>query len=170
MTDHEISTSEIRNLIHHIRGKAIMLDYDLAALYEVETGVLKRAVRRNIERFPDDFMFELNKTEYESLRCQIGILKRGEHSKYLPFAFTEQGVAMLSGVLNSRRAILANIQIMRAFVAVKRLGMTILDIRRKIDNMESKYDHQFKVVFDAMRLLLDPPEGKKKKQKMGFQP
>jgi hypothetical protein len=90
----------IENRIHGIRGKKVMLDRDLSALYEVETAHLKRAVRRNIDRFPEDFMFELSKDEYEILRCQFGTLRWGEHAKYLPFAFTEQGVAMLSGVLN----------------------------------------------------------------------
>jgi hypothetical protein len=106
----------IESRIHSIRDQKVMLDRDLAELYGVETKQLKRAVRRNIERFPDDFMFELTKEEYEILRCQFGTLSWGAHAKFLPFAFTENGVAMLSGVLNSPRAVQVNIQIMRAFL------------------------------------------------------
>lgn len=112
---------EIRTRIHVIRGRQVMLDKDLAELYGVEVKVLNQAVKRNIERFPDDFMFQLNKDEWEFLRSQFVTIKsgRGEHVKYLPFVFTEQGVAMLSGVLRSPIAIQANIRIMRAFVAVR---------------------------------------------------
>ncbi|NDV68926.1 ORF6N domain-containing protein [Dysgonomonas sp. 25] len=116
--------SEIQNKIYEIRGTRVMLDRDLAEMYGVETRVLKQAVRRNTERFPDDFMFELTKAESDSLRSQIVILKnegRGQHSKYLPYAFTELGVAMLSSVLNSKIAIQINMSIMRAFVAVRQL-------------------------------------------------
>ncbi|MBI3008825.1 MAG: ORF6N domain-containing protein, partial [Candidatus Omnitrophica bacterium] len=116
---------KIETKIFQIRGKKVMLDNDLAVLYDVEAKQLKRQVRRNIKRFPDDFMFELTRKEYQDfLRCQIGTLKRGGHSKYLPYVFTEQGIAMLSGVLNSRRAILVNIQIMRAFVNLRREILT----------------------------------------------
>ena len=112
----------IENIIYDVRGVKVMLDYDLATLYEVEVAQLKRQVRRNIERFPEDFMFELTAEEAFALRCQNGILKtgRGQHSKYLPFAFTEEGVAMLSGILRSKVAVQVNINIMRAFVAVRR--------------------------------------------------
>ena len=111
----------IQNKVHTLRGCKIMLDFDLAELYEIETKVLKQAVRRNIERFPDDFMFELTREEYLSLRSQIVTLEKGKgrHAKYLPFAFTEQGVAMLSSVLNSYKAIQVNITIMRAFVSIR---------------------------------------------------
>lgn len=112
----------IKNKIFEIRGFRVMLDYDLAELYQVETKNLKRAVRRNIERFPDDFMFEISKNEYDSLRCNFGTLEnlgRGQHSKYLPFAFTEQGIAQLSSVLNSPLAIQVNISIIRTFVAIR---------------------------------------------------
>lgn len=118
----------IQTMIHEIRGQKVMLDRDLAEIYQVETRILKQAVRRNIDRFPEDFMFEITKLEYDSLRSQFVILNendetkgRGKHSKYLPFAFTEQGVAMLSSVLRSDTAIKMNISIMRAFVAVRRL-------------------------------------------------
>lgn len=114
-----VPVERIENKILLVRGQKVLLDSHLAELYGVETSQLKRQVRRNIERFPNDFMFELTLNEYNSLRCQIGALKKGEHSKYLPFVFTEQGVAMLSGVLNSRRAVLVNIAIMRAFVQMR---------------------------------------------------
>jgi hypothetical protein len=116
--------SVIQNKIYEIRGMKVMLDFDLASMYQVETRVLNQSVKRNIERFPDDFMFELTKSEYDSLRSQIVILKtegRGKHSKYLPYAFTELGVAMLSSVLKSKTAVQINMSIMRAFVAVRQL-------------------------------------------------
>jgi hypothetical protein len=164
-----LTTTVIRSLIHHVRGKAVMLDSDLAELYKVSTKRLNEAVQRNRRRFPDDFMFQLTNDEYNALRSQIATSKRGGR-RYLPYVFTEQGVAMLSGVLTSDIAIEANIHIMRAFVQVKRLGMTILDIRRKIDGMEKKYDQQFRVVFDAIRQLLVPPALPKKDRPMGFTP
>ncbi|MFT4221797.1 ORF6N domain-containing protein [Dysgonomonas sp.] len=116
--------SIIQNKIYEIRGMKIMLDFDLASMYQVETRVLNQSVKRNIERFPDDFMFELTKSEYDSLRSQFVILKtegRGKHSKYLPYAFTELGVAMLSSVLKSKTAVQINMSIMRAFIAVRQL-------------------------------------------------
>jgi phage regulator Rha-like protein len=150
-----------------IRGKKVMLDKDLAMLYGVETKMLNRALKRNIERFPEDFMFQLTKEEYtEFLRCNFGTLKRGEHSKYLPYAFTENGVAMLSGVLNSKRAIQVNIQIMRTFTRLREIMASHKDLARKIEEMEKKYDYQFKVVFDAIKQLLEPPV--KAKKKIGF--
>ena len=154
----------IAGKIHSVRGKRVMLDYDLAFLYGVETKYLKRQVRRNRERFPEDFMFEL--TEPENLRCQNVTSNRGGR-RYLPYAFTEQGVSMLSSVLNSKQAIMVNIQIMRAFVALKRVGLTYAVLRKKIDEMEKKYDRQFKSVFDAIReLMTSPPE--KPKPRIGF--
>jgi hypothetical protein len=165
-----ITPAEIRNLIYHIRGKAVMLDSDLAELYEVPTGRLNEAVKRNIKRFPDDFMFQLTKDEYENLKSQIAISSSHGGRRKLPNVFTEQGVAMLSGVLNSDVAIEANINIMRAFVQIRRLGMTIVDLKRKIDNMEKKYDRHFKIVFDAIKQLLTPPPARKKKRRMGFGP
>ena len=143
-----------------------MLDSDLADLYEVEVKQLKRQVRRNIDRFPADFTFELSKQEYESLKRHFGTLKRGEHSKYLPYAFTEQGVAMLSSVLRSKRAVRVNIEIMRAFVRLREMLATHKDLARKLDTLEKKYDAQFRVVFDAIRQLMAPPEPKKRK--IGF--
>ena len=167
----EITTSTIRSLICHVRGKAVMLDSDLAELYQVTTKRLNEAVNRNLKRFPDDFMFRLTDDEYRSLRSQIATSNGSRGGRrYLPYVFTEQGVAMLSGVLTSDVAIEANIHIMRAFVQVKRLGMTILDIRRKIDGMEKKYDHNFKIVFDAIRQLIAPPTVPAQKIKIGFRP
>ena len=152
-----------------IRGHKVILDSDIAVLYGVETKVLNQAVRRNIQRFPDDFMFELNVAEHEALRSQIVTLKkgRGQHSKYLPYAFTEQGVAMLSSVLNSDRAIEVNILIMRAFVKLREMISTHKDLAKKLEDLEQKYDSQFKMVFDAIRQLMTPPEPKKKRT-IGF--
>ena len=138
----------------------------LAELYGVEVKHLKRQVRRNIDRFPVDFMIQLSKEEYESLRRHFGTLKRGEHSKYFPYAFTEQGVAMLSSVLNSERAIEVNIAIMRAFVKLREMIASHKDLAKRLDDLEKKYNAQFKVVFDAIRQLMIPPEPKKRK--IGF--
>jgi phage regulator Rha-like protein len=163
----------IESRIHSIRGKKVMLDRDLAELYGVETKQLKRAVRRNIERFPDDFMFELTKEEYEILRCQFGTLSWGAHAKFLPFAFTENGVAMLSGVLNSPRAVQVNIQIMRAFTRMRNLIADNADIRHAIEKLERRVDDNDKAIqiaFNTLKQLLEPPKPKKPKVKIGFAP
>ena len=131
-----------------------MLDRDLAELYGVQTRVLKQAVRRNIDRFPSDFMFELTQTEMKSLRSQIVTLKKGQHSKYLSFAFTEQGVAMLSSVLNSDRAIQVNIQIIRTFTKLRNLLATNKDLKRKIEAMEKKYDENFQIVVRGLKAVV----------------
>jgi phage regulator Rha-like protein len=157
----------IEGKIFFMRDKKVMLDSDLARLYEVETKALNRAVRRNIERFPEDFMFQLSKEEYAwFLRYQFGTLKRGQHSKYLPYVFTENGVAMLSSVLNSQRAIHVNIQIMKAFTRLREMVLSHKDLQRKIEEMEKKYDEQFQTVFEAIKQLLEPPE--KPKKRIGF--
>lgn len=186
-----INPSPIAAQIYFIRGKKVLLDADLAMLYEVETKVLNQAVKRNIDRFPEDFMFQLTDTEYanwkaqqnmeehvpsraevmnekeyaspnlssqivnQSLRSQIVTLEnqQGKHRKFLPYAFTEQGVAMLSGILRSPKAISANIAIMRAFVKMRELIDENKDLKRKLDELENKYDHQFKAVFQAIREL-----------------
>ena len=165
----KITRVELKNIIYHIRGKAVMLDSDLADLYQVSTKQLNQAVKRNFKRFPEDFMFRMTKEESNSLRSQFVTLENGigKHSKYHHNVFTEQGVAMLSGVLKSDIAIEVNINIMRAFVQVRRMGMSIVDLKRKLDKMENKYDEQFRIVFDAIRQLLAPPV-QKKKGKMGF--
>ena len=163
-----VLSQTIERRILLIRGKKVILDHDLSKLYLVETKQLKRAVKRNLTRFPEDFMFELTKEEYQALRCQFGTLKRGEHSKYLPCAFTEQGVAMLSSVLNSERAIQVTIEIMRTFTRIREMFGTHRDLKQKIDQMEKKYDRQFRMVFEAIKQLLEPPI--KPKEPIGFRP
>ncbi|MBI3583084.1 MAG: ORF6N domain-containing protein [Nitrospinae bacterium] len=160
-----IPLNPIAQRILLIRGHRVMLDSDLADLYEVSTKRLNEQVRRNIKRFPPDFMFQLTPEEFTSLRSQNATLKigRGQHRKYLPYAFTEQGVAMLSGVLNSECAIDVNVAIMRAFVKLREFAMTHKELSRKLNAMEKKYDAQFKVVFDAIRQLMTPPEPKRRK-------
>jgi phage regulator Rha-like protein len=145
-----------------IRGKKVMLDKDLAQLYGVTTSNLNKAVRRNIERFPEDFMFQLSKEEFENLKFHFGTSSWGGTRK-LPHAFTENGVAMLSSVLNSDRAIKVNIQIMRTFTKLREMLMTHKDLKKKIEAMEEKYDYQFKIVFDAIKELLEPPIKTKKR-------
>jgi len=143
-----------------------MLSTHLAELYEVEPRVLVQAVKRNIERFPPDFIFQLSKVEFQNLKSQIVTSNWGGLRRAAPYAFTEQGVAMLSSVLNSRRAVQVNIEIMRAFVRLRELMATHKDLVRRLDKMEKKYDAQFRVVFDAIRELMTPPEPKKRK--IGF--
>lgn len=134
--------NSIQDIIYDIRGAKVMLDYDLASMYEVDVSQLKRQVRRNIDRFPEDFMFELTAEEVSALRCQNGILKtgRGQHSKYLPFAFTEEGVAMLSGVLRSKVAVQVNINIMRAFVAVRQAIAALQSSELRYEQLSHKVD------------------------------
>ena len=132
-----------------------MLDFHLATLYEVETRVLKQQVKRNINRFPEDFMFELTEAEIENLVSQIVIPSKSKFGGATPFAFTEQGVAMLSGVLRSEKAINVNISIMRAFVQMRVLIDENKDLKKKLDEMESKYDQQFRVVFESIRQLIE---------------
>lgn len=162
----------IQTKIYEIRGQKVMLDFDLAEMYGTETAQLKRAVRRNIERFDgDDFMFEL--TSEELSRCQIGTLNkgRGGNIKYLPFAFTELGVSMLSSVLNSKTAIEINRNIMRAFVFIRQYALSHNDLTTKLLELESKYDKQFKDVYEAITFLLqkDLQETEQKQRKrIGF--
>ena len=131
-----------------------MFDFDLAELYEVETKNLNLAVKRNLRRFPLDFMFQLNKSEWEGLRLQIETSKGRGGTRYLPYAFTEQGVAMLSGILNSEKAIEVNISIMRAFVFMRQYAFTHKDLTYKLMKLENKYDKQFKDVYEAISFLL----------------
>ncbi len=144
---------KISKKIYFIRDHKVMLDSDLAELYEVETGALNRAIRRNIVRFPSDFMFQLNKAEADNLRCQIGMANM---RRFLPYVFTEQGVAMLSSVLKSERAALVNVEIMRTFVRLREILLSNQDLAQKLKYLEKKYDVQFKVVFDAIRELMNP--------------
>lgn len=162
-----LTPSRIEALIVLIRGEKVILDSDLAALYRVDTSALNRSVKRNFSRFPPDFMFQLTAKEGRALRCQIGIskLSRGGR-RYLPRVFTEQGVAMLSSVLNSPRAVQVNIEIMRAFVRLRQILSSHADLSRKLDALEQKYDGQFRVVFDAIRELMSERESPKRQ--IGF--
>jgi len=154
----------VEQRIRLLRGQKVILDRDLADLYEVDAKVLNQAVKRNLDRFPEDFMFQLAPEESARLRSQIVTLKtgRGQHRKYLPYAFTEQGVAMLSSVLRSKRAVLVNIEIMRAFVRLRQILGAHADLARKLAALERKYDSQFKAVFDAIRELMTPLPTKKR--------
>jgi len=145
-----------------------MVDADLAELYEIPVKILNQAVKRNRSRFPEDFMFQLTAEESDSLRSHFVTLNtgRGRHRKYLPFAFTEQGVAMLSSVLRSKRAVQVNVEIMRAFVRLRQILASNTELARKLAALERKYDAQFKVVFDAIRELMAPPTPKRRK--IGF--
>jgi len=163
----------IQNKIYEVRDQKVMLDFDLALLYGIETKYLKRAVRNNIKRFPPDFMFELTKQEYDSLRCNFSTLEtgRGKYSKYLSYAFTEQGVAMLSAVLNSDKAIDVNISIMRAFVFIRHYALSHKDLTEKLKELENKYDKKFKDVYEALNYLLSKDEletKQSKRKRIGF--
>jgi ORF6N domain-containing protein len=166
-----VPLTQITRRILLLRGQKVMLSSDLAELYGVETRALLQAVKRNLDRFPSDFMFQLTWDEAARLhstshkrisRSQIVILKRGQNPKYLPYAFTEQGVAMLSSVLRSQRAVHVNIEIMRAFVQLRRMLLTHRELSEKLAALEKKYDTQFKVVFDAIRELMNPPIHKRR--------
>ena len=156
----------IENKILFIRGQKVMIDKDLAELYQVSTKALNQAVKRNIERFPDGFMFRLTEKEKAKVVTICDHLYDIKYSPNLPYAFTEQGVAMLSSVLNSKRAIQVNILIMKTFVRLRELISSHKDLLDKISDLECKYDSQFKIVFDALRAIIDPPI--KKKKKFGF--
>ena len=194
-----LSPSAIAPKVHWIRHEKVILDFDLAALYGVEARALNQAVKRNLARFPDDFMFQLTPAEADevrrlvsqsvtpapggpsnssqtvtssALRSQTVTLKlgRGQHRKYLPYAFTEQGVAMLSSVLRSTRAVQVNIAIMRTFVQLRRLMDSNRDLARRIDSLEKKYDEQFRTVFNAIKALVADDEARKArpKREIGF--
>jgi len=163
----------IRNKIHEIRGHKVILDYDLAELYMVENKRLKEAVRRNLSRFPEDFLFELTKDELISLRSRIATLKsgRGKFSKYLPFAFTEQGVAMLASVLHSETAIQVNIQIVRAFVFLRQYALNHEELNDKLKSLESTFNQRFKDIDDAINYMLKKDKTKldqTNRKKIGF--
>ncbi len=176
----------IQNRIYVIRGERVMLDFDLAALYEVEARVLNQAVKRNIKRFPDDFMFQLNQAEAESLRSQIDALHQTMSSQIvmtypskrpntaLPYAFTEQGVAMLSGILNSDKAINMNIAIMRAFVEVRKVLLSQSDLKEQLKEIKERlgeHDEQLNQIYDAMENLLDEKAAQRKwneRERIGF--
>lgn len=150
-----VPTDRIERSILFIRDQKVMLDSDLAQLYGVPAKVLNQAVKRNVERFPDDFMFQLTAEEYADLKSQFVTSSWGGR-RTRPYAFTEQGVAMLSSVLRSPRAVAVNIEIMRAFVRLRQMLATHADLARRLDALEQKYDRQFKVVFDAIRQMMTP--------------
>lgn len=180
----------LAQLVFMVRGEKVLLDADLAMLYGVETGALNRAVKRNIERFPADFMLQLTQAEWEDLKCQIGIssspaaatsvkkagaiqsqvMAASAHGgrRAIPYAFTEQGVAMLSSVLRSQRAVEVNIAIMRTFVQLRRLMDSNRDLARRIEAMETRYDEQFSQVFDAIKQLIAEDKTRKAKPPIGF--
>ncbi len=153
-----ILIERIEKAIYLIRGEKVMLDHDLAKLYDVTTAALNQAVRRNRDRFPEDFMFQLTSSEAAQLNRSQVVIGSEKHRdpRFRPYAFTEQGVAMLSSVLRSKRAITVNVEIMRAFVKLRQMLASNAELSRRLDELESKYDRQFKVVFDAIRELMSP--------------
>ena len=158
-----IPVERIEKAIYLIRGEKVMLDRDLAALYGLATKALKQAVRRNLDRFPNDFMFVLNTNEFRNWRSQFVTSKADQKGlRYAPMAFTEHGILMLSSVLKSERAVQVNIEIMRAFVNLRRMLASNVELAGKLKELESKYDRQFKVVFDAIRRLMSPPPSARK--------
>jgi len=163
-----VPAERIERAIFLIRGQKVMLSTDLAELYGVEPRVLVQAVQRNIERFPEDFMFQLTTSEFSNLKSQIVISSWGGLRRAAPYAFTEQGVAMLSSVLRSKRAVRVNIEIMRAFVRLRRILASHKELARKLEELEKEYDAQFKVVFDAIRQLMAPLDRPRKP--IGFSP
>jgi hypothetical protein len=166
----KILEEHIGNMILFVRGHKVLLDSDLATLYGVKTKVLNQAIKRNTDRFPKDFMFQLLEEEFADLRSQSKPTGRWGGRRYPPYVFTEQGVAMLSGVLNSHRAVQVNIAIMRTFVKLRQMLIDNSKIARKIEAMERKYDSQFKVVFDAIRELMAPPENPRRRIGFGSSP
>jgi hypothetical protein len=166
-----ISEEFIMSKILLIRNKKVMVDSDLARLYGVETKQLKRQVRRNFDRFPDDFMFELTKSENEILRSQFGTFKQGEHSKYMPMVFTEQGVAMLSSVLNSPAAIKVNIEIIRVFTKIRELLTESLSVKLEIEEIKKKlinHDKNIELVFNYLDEMIEKQENKVERNKIGY--
>jgi len=163
-----IPTEKIERRIFYFRGVKVILSSDLAELYGVAVKALNQAVRRNIDRFPEDFMFQLTGEEFNDLKSQFVTSSWGGMRRALPYAFTEQGIAMLSGVLKSPRAIRVNVEIMRTFVKLHQMLASNAELARKLDDLEKKYDRQFKIVFDAIRQLMSPSPGKAKQ--IGFRP
>ncbi len=162
---------EIENKIFEIRGQNVMLDFDLAEIYGIETRVLKQAVRRNLERFPKDFMFEISEKEIDDLVSQSVIPSKSKFGGAQPFAFTEQGVAMLSSVLRSKTAIAINISIMRAFVMMRQFALTHNDLSEKLSKLEERYDQEFKNVYDVLKYLMQKDEvekEQKERKKIGY--
>lgn len=165
-----IALELIGQKIFVIRGHRVMLDRDLAELYQAETKAVNRAVKRNLDRFPKDFMFTLSAEEWENLKYQFGTSRWGGDRRALPHAFTEQGVAMLSSVLKSRRAVQVNIQIMRAFVRLRGILASHKSLARKLAELEKRYDAKFGEVFDAIKALMAQPSDQDSKTITGFKP
>ncbi len=163
--EQNITSEIIQNKIHIINGQKVMLDFDLAELYEVETRTLNQSVKRNIDRFPEDFMIKINTDNHPNLRSQIVISNYGSKRKVY-FAFTEQGVAMLSSVLNSKKAIQVNIQIMRAFTKLRQMIVNYSELKDKIEELENTYDENFRMVFEIIKNMLHEEE--KPKNEIGF--
>ena len=155
-----------QDVITRVRGHAVILDADLAALYGVTVKRLNQQVTRNRERFPEDFCFLLTENEWRSLRLQNATLRRGQHRKYMPHVFTEHGAIMAATVLNSPQAVQMSVAVVRAFIRLRRMALSVAGLARKVDELERKYDKQFKVVFDAVRRLMSPPESPRKR--IGF--
>jgi ORF6N domain len=169
----KLTASLIQNKIYEIRGHKVMLDADLAEMYEVETKRLKESVKRNINRFPSDFMFTLTQKEFQGLRSQIATSNKRGGTRYMPNAFTEQGVAMLSSVLNSEKAIEVNIAIIRTFVLVKQSVLDYKDLSANLKKLERKYNKNFKEVYTALEYLIEKKqveEKQEKRQRIGFKP
>lgn len=159
MTKHTNSIAkQIEGFIYIIRGQKVMLDEDLAQLYQVQTKALVQALKRNLSRFPEDFMFQLTTEEHSDLRSQFVTSSGRTGRRYPPYAFTEQGVAMLSSVLNSERAVQVNIEVMRAFVRLRQLIASHEELSTKLAQLEARYDQQFRIVFDAIREIMSPKE------------
>jgi ORF6N domain len=162
-----VPIEKIQAAIYEIRGEKVMLDRDLASLYEVKTKMLKRAVRRHLDRFPEDFMFVLSRSEFQNWRRQFGTSKSDAMGlRHAPMAFTEHGIVMLSSVLNSKRAIQVNVEIVRAFIRLRQILGSHDELSQRLDELERKYDRQFKIVFDAIRQLTAPPPAQRKQ--IGF--
>ena len=163
-----IPAERIEGMVYALRGRRVMIDADLAALYETETRSVNQAVRRNLERFPEEFVFRLTAEEWQSLRSQIGISNEGRGGRRsAPLVFTEHGAVMLATVLNSPRAVRASIEIVRAFVRLRALMTTHADLAKKIAELEARYDGQFRKVFEALRFLIEPPA--EPKPRIGFE-
>ncbi len=170
-TDSLVPTERIEKSILLIRGQKVLLDFDLADLYGVETRSLVQAVKRNLERFPKDFLFQLTKKELEEWRSQFVMSNPGAKMglRRAPYAFTEQGVAMLSSVLRSKRAVQVNIEIMRTFVRLREILTSHAELSRRLDELEQTYNKKFRVVFDAIRQLMEPPTPEQTSRRIGFQ-
>lgn len=166
MTNNSLATVPVERIeksIYVIRGEKVMLDSDLAEIYGVSTANFNKAVKRNVDRFPSDFMFQLDEEEFKSLIFQTGTSNKGRGGRrYLPYVFTEHGALMAANILNSPHAVDASIQVVRAFIRLRAMIVSDAVLSKKVDALEKKYDHQFKVVFDAIRRLMIPPEPKRK--------